>query len=248
MDLRGRVALITGGGTGLGQAITLALAREGARVAVNYARSEAEAQATVAEARRLGAEAVAVRADVADQDAVAAMVATVARDFGRLDLLVNNAGITRYVPIEDLDSLRGEDFDRILAVNVKGAFLCAQLAARHMRATGAGKIVNVASDSAFSGRGSSIPYVVSKAGLVMLTRCLARALAPAVQVNAVAPGWLPTRWLATYLPPDKARQVLEDPRHPPVPLADVTQAVLLLARNDAITGQTLIIDGGVGLD
>jgi 3-oxoacyl-[acyl-carrier protein] reductase len=248
MDLTGRVALVTGGGTGLGHAITLALAGEGMRVAVNYSRSETEAQATVAEVRRLGRQAVAVRADVAAPDDVAAMVDRVVRDFGGLDLLVNNAGVTRYVPVADLDSLRGEDFDRILAVNVKGAFLCAQLAARHMKAAGAGKIVNVASDSAFSGKGSSIPYVVSKAALVMLTRCLARALAPAIQVNAVAPGWLATRWLATYLPPDKQRQVLEDPRHPPVPLAEVTQAVLLLARNDAITGQSLIIDGGVSLD
>jgi 3-oxoacyl-[acyl-carrier protein] reductase len=248
MDLEGRVALVTGGGTGLGQAITLALARQGMRVAVNYSRSEADALATVDAARRLGAEAVAVRADVADPGAVAAMVSSVVSDLGRLDLLVNNAGVTRYVPVRDLDSLKGEDFDRILAVNVKGAFLCAQLAARHMKTAGMGKIVNIASDSAFSGNGSSIPYVVSKAALVMLTRCLARALAPAIQVNAVAPGWLATRWLATYLPPDKQRQVLEDPRHPPVPLSEVVEAALLLARNDAITGQTLIIDGGVGLD
>jgi 3-oxoacyl-[acyl-carrier protein] reductase len=248
MDLAGRVALVTGGGTGLGQAISLALARAGMRVAVNYSRSESDAAATVAAAGRLGVDAMAVRADVADPAAVEAMVDGVVRDLGGLDLLVNNAGVTRYVPVQDLDSLTGADFDRILAVNVKGAFLCAQLAARRMKTAGTGKIVNVASDSAFSASGSSIPYVVSKAALVMLTRCLARALAPAVQVNAVAPGWLPTRWLATYLPPDKQRQVLEDPRHPPVPLADVVDVVLLLARNDAVTGQTLIIDGGAGLD
>jgi 3-oxoacyl-[acyl-carrier protein] reductase len=247
MDIRGRVALVTGGGTGLGREVTLALARAGVRVAVNYARSAAEARATVAEVEGLGHEALAVEADVSDEPAVEAMLARVARELGPVDVLVNNAGITRYVPLHDLESLRAEDFDRILAVNVKGAFLCARVAARGMRARGAGKIVNVASDSAFSGDGSSIPYVVSKAGLVMLTRCLARALAPAVQVNAVAPGWLATRWLATYLPPEKQREVLENPRQAPVPLDAVVEAVLLLVRNDAITGQTLIVDGGAGL-
>lgn len=247
MHLDGKVGLVTGGGTGLGREITLALARQGMRVAVGYSRSEADANTAVAEVRALGSEAIALRADVSDPAAVEALIARLVATFGRLDVLVNNAGITRYVPLEDLDGVWGDDFDRIMAVNVKGAFLCAQVSARHMKASGAGKIVNIGSNSAFSGDGSSVPYIVSKAALVTLTRCLARALAPTVQVNAVAPGWLATRWLSTYLPPERQREILENPRQPPVALEDVAQAVVLFARNDAITGQTLVIDGGAGL-
>lgn len=247
MEMNGRVAVVTGGGTGLGRIITLALARQQMHVVVNYSRSAAEAEATAADASTSGSRAIALRADVSDEAAVRALMARVVSEFGRLDVLVNNAGITRYIPIRDLDEVRAEDFDRILAVNVKGAFLCAQAAARQMKTQGRGKIVNVSSNSAFVGDGSSIPYIVSKAGLVMLTRCLARALAPEVQVNAVAPGWLATRWLSTYLPPDKQREVLENPTTPPVPLDDVADAVVLFVRNDAITGQTLVVDGGAGL-
>ena len=244
MDLAGRVALVTGGGTGLGRAIARALSRAGMPVAVNYRQSEAEARATMAELEAEGQRAFAVRADVADEAAVRAMVARVVAEWGRLDVLVNNAGITRYVPLSDLDALRGEDFDRILAVNVKGAFLCAQAAAPHLRAGGAGKIVNVASNSAFGAAGSSMAYIVSKAALISLTRCLARALAPGVQVNAVAPGWLDTPWLARYFPPEKQREILESQSAAPVPLDDVAGAVVHLARNDSITGQTLVIDRG----
>jgi 3-oxoacyl-[acyl-carrier protein] reductase len=194
MELQGKAALVTGGGTGLGRAISLALARQGMAVAVNYSRSEAEAHATAAELQELGAQALTVQADVRDEAAVRVMVARLVAEFGRLDLLVNNAGVTRYIPLQDLQAVRSEDFDRILAVNVKGAFLCAQAAAPHLKAHGRGKIVNVASNSAFVPRGSSLPYIVSKAALVMLTTCLAKALAPTVQVNAVCPGSLATRW------------------------------------------------------
>ncbi len=248
MDVAGKVALVTGGGTGLGRAICLLLARQGMRVAVNYSRSEAEANATAAEARALGAQAFVVRADVADESAVRAMVARVVEEWGRLDLLVNNAGVTRYVPIEDVEALRAEDFDRILAVNVKGAFLCSQAVAPHMRANGIGKIVNIASNSAFPPpRGSSIPYMVSKAGLVMLTSCLARALGPTIRVNAVAPGWLDTPWLERYFPPEVRQSILDNPTNQPVDLDDVAAAVLHFAQNDSANGQTLVVDNGESL-
>src|SRR5436190_11644947 len=138
-------------------------------VAVNYAQSEAEARVTAAELAARGARALAVRADVTDAEAVRAMVARVVAEWGRLDLLVNNAGITRYIPLEDLEAVRPEDFADIFAVNVTGAFLCAQAAAPHLKAHGQGKIVNVASNSAVIPRGSSLPYMVSKAALVKLT-------------------------------------------------------------------------------
>jgi 3-oxoacyl-[acyl-carrier protein] reductase len=247
MDLSGGVAIVTGGGTGLGKAISLALGRAGMSVAVNYSRSEAEASQTVEELRRLPVRALAVQADVRDEKAVESMVAQVTRELGGLDVLVNNAGITRYVPMRDLEPLSAADFERIFAVNVTGAFLCARAAARHMKARGRGKIINVASNAPFANEGSSIPYIVSKAGLVMLTQSLARALAPTVQVNAVAPGWLATRWLETYLPKEKQREIFDGPPEHVVKLDDVAESVLLLARNDAITGQTIVIDGGAGV-
>lgn len=247
MELQGKAALVTGGGTGLGRAISLALARQGMAVAVNYSRSEAEAHATAAELQALGAQALTVQADVRDEAAVRAMVARLVAEFGRLDLLVNNAGVTRYIPLQDLQSVRGEDFDRILAVNVKGAFLCAQAAAPHLKAHGRGKIVNVASNSAFVPRGSSLPYIVSKAALVMLTTCLAKALAPTVQVNAVCPGSLATRWLSQYFPPEMQKEILESAELPPVDLDDVAQAVVLFAQNDSTTGQALVLDRGEAL-
>jgi 3-oxoacyl-[acyl-carrier protein] reductase len=247
MNLAGGVAIVTGGGTGLGKAIALALARAGMSVAVNYSRSAADAHQTVEEVAQLGVRAVAIQADVRDERAVETMVSRTAGELDGLDVLVNNAGITRYVPMQDLEQLTAADFENIYAVNVIGAFLCARAAARLMKRRGRGKIINVASDSAFANQGSSIPYIVSKAGLVMLTKSLARALAPTVQVNAVAPGWLATRWLDTYLPKEKHREILEGPPEHIVKLDDVADSVVMLARNDGITGQTIIIDGGAGV-
>ncbi len=185
-----------------------------------------------------------VRADVTDTRAVQAAVAQVVGEFGRLDILVNNAGVTRDVPLADLEAVQDEDVARILAVNVTGGFLCARAAAPHLRAGGAGRILSIASNSAFGGTGSSIPYVVSKAGLVTLTRCVARALGSTIRVNALAPGWLATRWLERYFPPEERRRILEDPTTRPVALDDVADAAIELIRNDAITGQILVVDGG----
>jgi NAD(P)-dependent dehydrogenase (short-subunit alcohol dehydrogenase family) len=190
---------------------------------------------------------MAVRADVSDQRQVDEMIRRVVRQFSRLDVLVNNAGITRYIAMRDLDRVRGEDLDAIFAVNVKGAFLCAQAASREMKAAGAGKIINISSNAAYVNDGSSIPYIVSKAALIMLTRCLARALAPIIQVNAIAPGWLATPWLKKYLPAEKQREILEGPAEHIVDTREVAKTVVLFIRNDAVTGQTLVLDGGAGL-
>jgi 3-oxoacyl-[acyl-carrier protein] reductase len=243
-DLNGRIALVTGGGTGLGRAVSLALAKAGFRVAVNYAHSEQEAEETAASIRSAGGAAIAVRADVADDAQVREMMTTVTQTLGGLDILVNNAGTTRYTPLADLEAVTDEAWDRILAVNLKGPFYCARAAAPYLRAGGRGKIINTASTSAFRPAGSSIPYMASKAGLVMLTKCLAQALAPEVQVNAVAPGWLITRWVDVHLPPEERSRVLENPAAPPADLDDVAGAVVFLAQTDSITGQTLIIDRG----
>jgi 3-oxoacyl-[acyl-carrier protein] reductase len=247
VELQGKVALVTGGGTGLGRAISLALAREGMAVAVNYSRSEAEARETVAELQARGARALAVQADVSVAEAVRSMVARVVAEWGRLDVLVNNAGVTRYIPLDDLEAVRPEDFDQIFAVNVKGAFLCTQAAVSHLKTHGCGKIVNVASNSAFISRGSSLPYLVSKAALVKLTNVLATTLAPTVQVNAVCPGWLDTRWLSRYVPPEKQHEILQSAELPPVDLDEVVQAVLLFVQSDSTSGQALVQDRGESL-
>ena len=245
MELARKAALVTGGGTGLGRSVTLALARAGCAVAVNYpGADEAEAQATAAEARALGVMAMAVRGDVSREDEVAAMAAQAHGALGRLDILVNNAGTTVFVPFPDLDALHMDDWDRIMAVNVKGAFLCARAAAPYMRQTGGGRICNVASISGLKPGGSSIPYSVSKSALIGLTRCLAVALAPDILVNAVAPGTMPTRW-GIRLGDDAFDTYAERALTGRIVTTDeVAQAILALLTNDSLTGEILPVDGG----
>jgi 3-oxoacyl-[acyl-carrier protein] reductase len=239
-----RVALVTGGGTGLGRAISLALAADGCDVGVNYSRSRREAEETVAAVHDLGRRALAIQADVADDAAVRAMMGAVETELGGLDVLVNNAGTTRYAALDDLEAFDAATWDRIFAVNVRGPFWCVRAAAPLLRRGGRGKIVNTASNSAFRPTGSSIPYMASKAALVMMTRALARALAPDIQVNAVAPGWLATRWVEQHLPPDARTRMTNST---PASLEDVARAVVFLANTDSLTGETLVIDRGQNL-
>ena len=243
MKIDGRVALVTGGGTGLGRRIALGLVEQGALVAVNYSRSREAAEQVVGEIEDGGGRSIAVRADVTDAVAVASMVASVEEALGPVDILVNNAGITQYVPFADLDAVTADVWRRIMDVNVAGAFLCSQAVAPGMQVRGAGKIVNVASNSALTDAGSSIPYVVSKAALVSLTRCLARALAPAVQVNAVAPGWMLTEWIDRYVPPDRAAEIRAG-AVPMVPVEDVVRSLMGLIANDSVTGTVAVVDRG----
>jgi len=245
MDPNGKVALVTGGGTGIGRAAALLLAREGADVAVNYSRSAREAEATAEEIRALGRRAIAVCADVANDDAVKAMVAEVVAKLGRLDILVNNAGWTEFIALKDLDSVTDYTWDRTMAVNVKGPFYCARAAAPHMRQAGAGNVVNVSTVAATLARGSSIPYCASKAALNIVTRMLARALAPTIRVNAVAPGVVETRWVEGQAGFVRSARVQTPLRRVAVP-EDVARAVLsLVTGSEFVTGQTLPVDGGI---
>ena len=240
-----RVALVTGEGTGLGRAISLALASDGCDVAINYSKSKREAEATVAAAHELGRRALAVQADVADDAAVRRMVATVDAELGGLDVLVNNAGTTRYAALDDLEAFDEATWDRIFAVNVRGPFSCARAAAPLLRRAGRGKIVNTTSNSAFRPTGSSIPYMASKAALVMLTRSLARALAPDIQVNGIAPGLLETRWAEQHLPPEVRQRMQSNAT--PASLEDVARAVVFLTNTDSISGETILVDRGQNL-
>lgn len=235
MQLEGLVAIVTGGGTGLGAEICRALAAAGARVAVNFSRSE---EAATALAESLPTRSVAARADVRNDAEVHSMVVEVERRLdGPVSLLVNNAGVTTYVPAADLDGVTDEEWHRILDVNLVGTWRCVRAVAAGMRERGAGAIVNVASDAAVFLEGSSIPYVVSKVGVVALTRILATALAP-IRVNAVEPGWMDTPWLDRYVPDDVAN-ALRRGDEPTVEVEVVAREVVRLLADERATGEVV---------
>ena len=250
MNVAGKAALITGGGTGVGRATALQLAKLGCSVLVNYSRSSDEAEQTAEECRANGVSALAFQADVADDTAVAAMVERAQKEFGRLDVLVNNAGTTVFVPHPDLDKLSGDDFSRIYDVNVKGPFFCARAARTLLAASGSGEIVNVSSVAGIAGTGSSIPYCASKAALNNLTVTLARALGPEIRVNAIAPGAIQGRWLAGGL--GDAYDTVMDAMASQSPLqktctpGDVAEAIVaVVTGSDLMTGQIIAVDGGM---
>jgi 3-oxoacyl-[acyl-carrier protein] reductase len=244
MEVSGKVALITGGGTGIGRATALLLARRGADVAVNYSRSKADAEATAAEIIKLGRRAISVRADVASDEEVVRMVETVVRELGRLDILVNSAGFTEFIDFRDLARVTPAIWERTMAVNVQGPFHCIRAAEPHMRRVGAGAVVNVSSMAGRLARGSSIPYCASKAALDIVTRSLARVLAPVIRVNGVAPGVVKTRWMDRQPALVRAAQMHTPMRRVAQP-EDVAEIIVaLIADNDFVTGQTIPVDGG----
>lgn len=247
MKLEGKVALITGGGTGIGRASALALAREGVHIAINYSRSQTEAEKTAADVKALGPSAITIQADVSQDTAAREMVRKTVDALGRIDILVNNAGFTKKIALSDLESVTEEVWDKTLAVNLKGVFFCCRAAAPYMKKQGDGSIINIASIAGIRGTGSSIAYAASKGGVLTLTKSLARVLAPEVRVNAIAPGLVETRWIQQWDDVDQVRaQVLKDtPLQRIVEPEDVAEAVLSLARATMITGQTIVIDGGL---
>jgi 3-oxoacyl-[acyl-carrier protein] reductase len=251
VKLRGKAAIVTGGGTGVGRATALALGERGCDVLVNYSRSAAEAEQTAREIGSRGARAVAFRADVADDAACRAMVARAVAEFGRLDVLVNNAGTTSFIPHADLEKVSDADWDKILSVNLKGPFQCVRAAREALSRGEGGVVVNVSSIAGVVGIGSSIPYCASKAGLNLLTLMLARALGPSIRVNAVAPGFITGRWLreglgdAVYDGMKKALEARTPLRRVCEP-EDVRDAILSLVEgSDLVTGQVLLVDGGM---
>lgn len=248
MDLKERVAVVTGGGTGIGRAVCLRLAKAGAKaVVVNYSRSDKDARATAAELMALGSDAIAHKADVSNEGEVTAMFAAVKDRYGRLDVLVNNAGTTRFIAHPDLDALTDEVWDDILKVNLKGTFYCCRAAAPELRKTN-GAIVNVASIAGHRGTGSSIAYAVSKAGVLQLTRALAVALAPDVRVNSVSPGLVSTRWLRQFdsaaADSQETSNAESTPLHAVATPDHIAQAVMAFVENDMLTGQDVVVDGG----
>ncbi len=238
-----KVALITGSATGIGRAVAVRFAREGFAVAVNYSRSEKEAQETLAEVRRHGVPGMLCQANVADESAVKAMVARCRQELGGLDVVVNNAGTTRFIDHVDLQALTAAVWDEILGVNLKGTFFCCREAMPSLQERG-GSIVNITSVAGLVGLGSSIPYAASKAAINCMTKSLARAFAPKVRVNAVAPGPVLTRWLADHM--DHVERSLQiTPMRRAASPEDIADAVAFLALGTTlVTGQVLVVDGG----
>lgn len=238
-----RVALVTGSATGIGRAVAWRFAERGYAVTVNYSRSAAEAEETADGVRQRGAKVLVQRTDVADDSAVKAMVARTVEEFGALDVVVNNAATTYFVPHVDLDGLTEQAWDDILNVNLKGTFFVSRAAMPHLTAR-SGNIVNIASVAGVAGSGSSIAYAASKGAVITLTKSLAKAFAPAVRVNAVAPGPVQTRWLADHQ--DMVEEAMKaTPLKRPATAEDIADVTLFLAcETTLMTGQVLVADGG----
>jgi 3-oxoacyl-[acyl-carrier protein] reductase len=246
MDLRGAVALVTGGNGGLGQRICRALAREGAHIAVVYARSREEAEGVARElASSHQVNAAAFACDVTDDAALERLVGDVTGRFGRLDILVNDAAYNKSIPFTDLDGMTPEVWDRIMAVNLTGPMRLMQAVAPVMKGQGRGRIVNIASVAGLGPTGSSIAYAVSKAGLIHLTRCMAVAMAPETLVNCVAPGLLEgTRATSNLRPEQIERSASGSLLKKPADKDDCADMVVAMCRTETMTGQTVVIDSG----
>ncbi|MDW7675778.1 MAG: SDR family oxidoreductase [Bacillota bacterium] len=245
MEQKGKVALITGGGTGIGKATSLMLAKLGINVVINYSKSVKDAEATLEEVKKLGVKGMVYQADVSKDAENRKMVQDVISEFGRIDILVNNAGTTDFVNLEDLEGLKDEYWDRAFDTNVKGLFTLSRACTAELKRN-KGCVINVSSIAGITGRGSSIAYAASKAAALSVTRSLAIVLAPEVRVNAVAPGIVLTRWVA-----GKEDHIEKLSGNTPLGRAaypeDVAEVIVGLVKSDYVTGQTIVIDGGVTL-
>jgi 3-oxoacyl-[acyl-carrier protein] reductase len=244
-----KAALVTGAATGIGRSAVLALARAGYDVAINYASSEAAARETATEAEKLGAKTLLLKCDVSDETAVRAMIAKVGDTFGRLDVLVNNAGTTAPWKPKDLESLSLDDWDRVFAVNVRGLFQVTRAALPLLRKGAGPCIVNTASIVGLRPGPQPLPYAASKAAVVNLTKTLAWNLGPDIRVNAVAPGWMEGDWMKRMLK-DKYEDLMgkrakATPLKRCVTADDVAETMMtLIESNRFVTGEIIVIDGG----
>ncbi|MEC1179386.1 3-oxoacyl-[acyl-carrier-protein] reductase [Metasolibacillus meyeri] len=245
MTLQNKTAIVTGASRGIGQAIALELAKEGAKVVVNYSGSEARAQQVVEQIQAAGGEAIAVQANVADAESVAQLMSKALETFGSIDILVNNAGITRD---NLLMRMKEDEWDDVMNTNLKGVFLCTKAVTRQMMKQRSGRIVNISSIVGVSGNAGQANYVAAKAGVIGLTKTTAKELASRnILVNAIAPGFITTDMT------DELSEELKTAMLAQIPLAklgqpeDIAKAVAFFASDAAsyITGQTLHIDGGM---
>jgi len=244
-----RTGLVTGAASGIGRAAALALARAGYDVAINYSQSEAAAREVAAEAERLGARALLHRCDVSDDRAVRAMLSAIDAQFGRLDVLINNAGTTTRVRPKDFEGMTTEEWDRVFAVNVRGLFQVTRAALPLLRKGRQPCIVNTASIVGLRPGPQPLAYAASKAAVVSLTKTLALNLGPDIRVNAVAPGWMEGDWMKRMLE-DKyddlmGRRAKMTPLKRCVTAEDVAETMMTLVQaNRFVTGEVIVVDGG----
>jgi 3-oxoacyl-[acyl-carrier protein] reductase len=248
MDTTRRVALVTGSANGIGRAAALRFAAAGYNVVINYSRSRDRATETLTDLEELGGKHLAVQADVSDDAAVRELVSAAADGYGRIDVLVNNAGTTSETQPDDLDGVDLADWDRVFAVNVRGLFQVTRACAPHLRAVG-GSVVNVASIVGLRPGPQPLAYAASKAAVVSLTRTMSRVLAPEVRVNAVAPGWIAGDWMERTLGGNYERLMQRRAQHTPlqrnVTLTDVAESIYAMATSHPfVTGEVMVIDGG----
>jgi 3-oxoacyl-[acyl-carrier protein] reductase len=246
MELRGAVALVTGGNGGLGQRICHALAKEGVHIAVMYAQSREQAEGVARElASSYQINAAAFACDITDGAAIQVLIGEVTRRFGHLDILINDAAYNKSIPFTDLDNLTPEVWDKIMAVNLTGPMHMIKAVAPVMKAQGRGRIVNIASVAGLTPTGSSIAYAVSKAGLIHLTRCMAVAMAPETLVNCVAPGLLEgTRATSNLRPEMIERNAAGSLLKKAADKDDCADMAVTMCRTETMTGQTIVIDSG----
>ena len=253
MDINGKVGVVTGSSSGVGAATAKLLASLGASVVVNYMHGADAAQAVVDEIQANGGSAVAVQADVRSDAACRRLIQSAVDEFGHLEILVNNAGMTHFIAHNDLEAVTDEVWDDIIGANLRGVFNCTRAATPHMRAAGEGAVVNVSSVAGAGGGGSSIPYAASKAGVNVITKSLARVLGPEIRINTIAPGFIEGRWLRGGLGEDTyeaGRKRLGETaplRGVATPETCADAIVALIERNVFVTGQTITVDGGATL-
>jgi 3-oxoacyl-[acyl-carrier protein] reductase len=253
-SMRGKKAIVTGGGTGLGAATAIGLAKRGVDVCINFNSSAGAANEVVAECKKLGVDAFAIKANVAEDADCRALVDAAVNKFGRLDVLVNNAGITRFAKHSDLDALDAEDFLRLYKVNVVAVYQMTRAARPHLDKTGKGSVVNVSSIAGVTGIGSSIAYASTKGALNTMTLSLARALAPSIRVNAVCPGYIGSGWFTKYQGAEVEADTAENvAKMTPLKVAsmpeDIAETILFFAGPESrhVTGEFLIVDAGMHL-
>lgn len=255
MDLRDKTAIVTGASTGIGRAAAWSLAERGARVVVNYAHNAGDAEETLAGVRERGASGIVVQADVTDEAAILAMVARAAAELGPPQILVNNAGYTKFVEFSDLDGLTDDIWRDTYQTNVVAPFHCIRACVPAMRAAGWGSVVNISSIAGVMSMGSSLAYAASKAALINITRGLARTLAPEIRVNCIAPGYVDSAWWERRggLSPEQVDRRREGARNAsPLKIAGtpehIASAILWLIEGaDIVTGETVLVDAGAHL-
>jgi 3-oxoacyl-[acyl-carrier protein] reductase len=248
-----KCVLITGGGSGIGAATSIAFAKTGYDVVINYSRNRDGAEAVAEECRTLGVDAITAEGDIASDEACQSIVAAAIVHFGRIDALVNSAGVTRFATADDLSASNAADFEYIFSVNVTGTYQMIRAAVPYLKKAKLGSIVTISSDSAFSGSGSSLAYAASKGALNTMTAGLARSLAPHIRVNAICPGFVDTSWALSWHSEESYRDfkasLIASAALKSIPDAyDIADAVLWFSdRAIRVTGQCLVIDSGASL-